>query len=525
MHPFQQDGSINSKGKQRQRDGTIRQSTGGGTASSAASTVTAVGSSGIGSILRSSTRLPTYVDYTALANGKAGHVNDSAHLPTDADDKLKKYYSVTSGSIRGRIIARANATKGWFGAALRAGVRAGFLETRFWLRAALLFLILLGFGVILFMRAYEIHVEIQFYNKDWIKRSIKPVLPLSGSCFAPSTLAASSYNTTLVNSPNYLTLNPGISMRFGNDCYHFAKQIPSIPMEGQELPEKTIYHLYWRADLAPLQERQILLLKSIFTTQDMSHASVVLWANDAPKLASNPLLYEITSRIPTDLFSVQQANFEELARSTPMAGHPLLQSGGSRDSRAWVDGDLARVLLLYNYGGIWIDMDTLILRSMRPLTEQEFVTQWDCYDKPYAPLNGAVMHFYRHSPYLCEMLYMMATGPAPRQGTTDWGSLLYHQLFRRLLQGGEKPFTVLPYCLTDGRSCRLDNRLPDPFEKDDGWIASKQGRLELESKLDSIFAIHLHNQWKRPFPKGGWINTLVTSKIEARWRELQLGNQ
>lgn len=120
---------------------------GGGTPSSAASTVTAVGSSGNSSILRSSTRLPTYVDYTALANGKAGHVNDSAHLPTDADDKLKKYYSVTSGSIRGRIIARANATKGWFGAALRAGVRAGFLETRFWLRAALLFLILLGFGV------------------------------------------------------------------------------------------------------------------------------------------------------------------------------------------------------------------------------------------------------------------------------------------------------------------------------------------------------------------------------------------
>jgi hypothetical protein len=158
------------------------------------------------------------------------------------------------------------------------------------------------------------------------------------------------------------------------------------------------------------------------------------------------------------------------------------------------------------------------------LTEQEFVTQWDCYDKPYAPLNGAVMHFYKHSPYLCEMLYMMATGPAPRQGTTDWGSLLYHQLFRRLLQAGVKPFTVLPYCFTDGRSCRLDNRLPDPFEKDDGWVSSPKGGQELENKLDSIFAIHLHNQWKRPFPKGGWINRLVTSKIESRWKEYQISS-
>ena len=376
--------------------------------------------------------------------------------------------------------------------------------------------------LILFMRAYEIHVEIQFYNKDWIKRSIKPVPSLSGTCFAPSALAASSYNTTLVNSPNYLTLNPGISMRFGNDCYNFARQIPSIPLEGQILPDRTIYHLYWRADLAPLQERQILLLKSIFTTQDMSHANVILWTNDVEKLSSVPLLRDLTAQTSSELFSVRHADFEVLARSTPMAGHHLLKEGG-RDSRAWIDGDLVRVLVLYAHGGIWIDMDTLLLRSMRPLTEQEFVTQWDCYDKPYAPLNGAIMHFYKHSPYLCEMLYMMATGPAPRQGTTDWGSLLYHQLFRRLLQAGVKPFTVLPYCLTDGRSCRLDNRLPDPFEKDDGWISSVSGGEELKSKLDSIFAIHLHNQWKRPFPKGGWMSRLVTSQIESRWREYQLG--
>lgn len=371
------------------------------------------------------------------------------------------------------------------------------------------------------MRVYEIHIEIQFYNKDWIKRSIKPVPALSGTCFAPSAIAASLYNTTLVNSPNYLTLNPGISMRFGNDCYNFAKQIPSIPLEGQIIPDRTIYHLYWRADLAPLQERQILLLKSIFTTQDMSHASVILWTNDVEKLSSVPLLRDLTRQTSLELFSVRHADFEALARSTPMAGHHLLKEGG-RDSRAWIDGDLVRVLVLYAHGGIWVDMDTLLLRSMRPLTEQEFVTQWDCYDKPYAPLNGAIMHVYKHSPYLCEMLYMMATGPAPRQGTTDWGSLLYHQLFRRLLQAGVKPFTVLPYCLTDGRSCRLDNRLPDPFEKDDGWISSVSGGEELKTKLDSIFAIHLHNQWKRPFPKGGWMNRLVTSQIESRWKEYQL---
>ena len=144
MHPFQQDTTTStSKGKQRHKDRDRQTSRDGGAGGSASAAVT----SGPGnSFLRSSTRLPTYVDYTAL-NGKAGHANNSASLPTDADDKLKKYYSVNSGSIRGRIIARANATKGWFGAALRAGVRAGFLEGWFWIRELFVGVLLLALGV------------------------------------------------------------------------------------------------------------------------------------------------------------------------------------------------------------------------------------------------------------------------------------------------------------------------------------------------------------------------------------------
>lgn len=164
MHPFQ-DGSITGKGKQRHK-GDRQTSRDGASGAGAASAVTSGPSSG--NFLRSSTRLPTYVDYTAL-NGKAGHANNSADLPTDADDKLKKYYSVTSGSIRGRIIARANATKGWFGAALRAGVRAGFLETRFWIKVVLLFLLIAGFTV------------------SYLYHFLRPKRPKCIDCFATSS--------------------------------------------------------------------------------------------------------------------------------------------------------------------------------------------------------------------------------------------------------------------------------------------------------------------------------------------------
>ncbi|KAL7007954.1 hypothetical protein EMMF5_002603 [Cystobasidiomycetes sp. EMM_F5] len=344
-----------------------------------------------------------------------------------------------------------------------------------------------------------------------------PVPPLSGTCFRRENIASSRYNQTLAASPNYLSLSPGIPMRFGLDCYHFSKQLPSIPFAGQELPEHVIYHLYWRADLAPLSRRQILLLKSVLATQDPDHSSVILWTNDF-RLAHNALLTPVLAGARGRL-NIRVIDSHELASDTPMENHQLLNANavGTVDHRAWVDGDLVRVLVLYRFGGVWIDMDTLILRDFRPLFEQEWVTQWDCYDKPYIVLNGAVMHFYAHSPYLCEMLHIMATGPAPRPASTDWGSLLYHQLHRRLLQAGVKPFSILPYCLTDARNCRLDNRLADPFLADDAWISSKEGRRELEMKLDSIFSIHLHNQWQKTFPAGGWVETLVIPRIEQAW--------
>ena len=87
-------------------------------------------------------------------------------------------------------------------------------------------------------------------------------------------------------------------------------------------------------------------------------------------------------------------------------------------------------------------------------------------DKMYVPFNGALMRFHKHSPYLCEALNVMATSPPPGKTSTDWGSLLYFKLFRRLVASSVPPFKILPFCFSDGRSCRLDNRLLDPFKPD-----------------------------------------------------------
>lgn len=142
-------------------------------------------------------------------------------------------------------------------------------------------------------------------------------------------------------------------------------------------------------------------------------------------------------------------------------------------------------------------------------------------DKIYQPLNGALMRFRQHSPYLCEAFHIMATSAPPRIHSTDWGSLLYLKLWRRLVAHSIPPFKILPFCFSDGRSCRLDNRLPDPFVPDDRAGTWTMGlSLEegggLDEALGKIFGVHLHNQWEKAFPSGGWVERLLLRKYDKK---------
>lgn len=142
-------------------------------------------------------------------------------------------------------------------------------------------------------------------------------------------------------------------------------------------------------------------------------------------------------------------------------------------------------------------------------------------DKLYVPFNAALMRFRAHSPYLCEAFHIMAASPRPRAGTTDWGATLYLKLWRRLVAAGLPPFAVLPFCFSDARACRLDNRLPDPFAADPpgGAWAQGMGREAgggLDGALRKVFSVHLHNQWEKGFPRDGWVRRLLLDRYEEK---------
>ena len=223
---------------------------------------------------------------------------------------------------------------------------------------------------------YEPQVQITIYDRGWVNKEIDPVAPLAG-CF-DQTRVSPRYNVSqFVYGPKKNEVQAGIPLRMGLDCYDFAGTIKLEPRNGRKdqyiSPEdRTLYHTYWRVDLAPFGPRQEWMLKSFFATQDLSSSRLILWSNG--ELNSN-ILQTYLKRYP-DSFALGIVDIPSLAKGTALEGSHLLML---EDALAWVDGDLLRLLLLWNYGGVWIDMDLLLTRSLEPLLEHEFVTQWDCH--------------------------------------------------------------------------------------------------------------------------------------------------
>lgn len=240
--------------------------------------------------------------------------------------------------------------------------------------------------IILGLYLYEPHIEIAFYSRNWIKQEIEPIVPLSG-CFDPARVSPKYNVSDAVYGRRRTEVQAGLPLKMGLDCYDFAGTIQKNRDDqwsrGWVPPEaRTQYHTYWRTDLVPFGPRQEWMIKSFFATQDVSASRLIVWSNG--DLSSNEILRRYLARYP-ESFALRVVDIPTLAKATELNGSELLKM---KDKKAWLDGDLLRLLLLWTYGGVWVDMDSLLTRDLSPLLEHEFVTQWDCYGMhPSSPVS------------------------------------------------------------------------------------------------------------------------------------------
>jgi hypothetical protein len=164
-------------------------------------------------------------------------------------------------------------------------------------------------------------------------------------------------------------------------------------------------------------------------------------------------------------------------RGTPIADKPSLFH--QRDRKVWRDGDLFRALTLHNYGGVYVDMDMVLLRSIGALLDQEFVYQWQHYDQ-WA--NGAIMHGRKGSRFMRDLVDGITELPP---GEFNWGR---ENIGRALARGAQ--VTVFPSAFFD-TEWTADPAF-QPFQQTPGS----------RNLYDGAFAWHWHNRWDEAIEPG-----------------------
>jgi len=181
----------------------------------------------------------------------------------------------------------------------------------------------------------------------------------------------------------------------------------------------------------------------------------------------------------------------EEAKGTVLESMTTLNSS---DSRCWIDGDLFRLLCLHKYGGVYIDMDIVLLRDFAPLLQQEFMYKWGTEKNM---INGAVMHLQKNSKLSILLLEeLKKRSPAPN--TTNWGNDVYVSV-RNYYQD----WTVFPAALFN-TEWQITSNLFGVYGFD-----PNSPRLEPFKKCeqsnflyDGAFSWHWHGRWNEDIEVG-----------------------
>lgn len=197
------------------------------------------------------------------------------------------------------------------------------------------------------------------------------------------------------------------------ESLNFASQLPNTDL-------KKNLHFYWRVP-REFSRKQVLPIKSAIVN-NCHNTDIYLWSN--VDLSNNIYLQPLLPYIKLKIWNP----IEELKNSFLSNKLDFFINHKIDDEKCWLGGDLFRLLCLYKYGGIYIDMDMVVLRDLSPLFLYNFLYQWGSsgttQQEPELIINGAIMSFNKNNDNLKTILETL-TNTQPIQNSFCWGRDLY----------------------------------------------------------------------------------------------------
>jgi len=250
-------------------------------------------------------------------------------------------------------------------------------------------------------------------------------------------------------------------------------------------PER--YHMYWHGTFS---SKQAFAVKSFLATQDLENSELWLWLdieNGYAGYEENPILRPFLPFLQIRCFNPE---FE--ARDTPLEKRSDLYDGVNLASRS----DFFRHVVLYKYGGTYVDMDTMFLRDMSMLLRNEHFDCEFCYrwSAHISHGNSAVIRLRQHSEAARTLLVKCG----------EVGSCRPKHVLR-FGDNADLDLLVLPCPFFDPLwpyHDRQDNYKDAPFDRFAGFFRKFGWRFKRNPAVRSYrdffpgaFAYHWHNCW------------------------------
>lgn len=261
--------------------------------------------------------------------------------------------------------------------------------------------------------------------------------------------------------------------------------------------EITLFHVYWYGNI---DRHQILCINSYLATQNLNNTKLWVWLdNDTynencckiPKhkniIVKN---YDIHDDIVKKLFTINE----------------FIKTKEFLKFRS----DIARLCFLNEYGGVYYDLDLILLKDLSPLLDLEFCYQWSTLKR----CNNALIRFKKGSKVIENL----------RDKYLNLFSILTSKKFRfndmttpRVEVFNNLDITVLPCVMFDPVWILYDSKTKSKYSEltnFDNFFKKTDEKINNFFK-DQLFGYHWHSRGNMKIEKDSYFY-----KIERKFREI-----
>lgn len=148
------------------------------------------------------------------------------------------------------------------------------------------------------------------------------------------------------------------------DSQKCSSFLSNLDYSRHEYPkEKTNFHIYSEIK----NDKELLCVKSFLATQNLEKCNLILWSDI--DVTDNKLLSPYKKHIDFRIY-----NPKEETKNTILENNEVWINAS--DSKHYMKSGVLRFLATNKYGGVWIDMDMVLLRDFKPILDQEFAYVW-----------------------------------------------------------------------------------------------------------------------------------------------------